>query len=182
MAHSESVQLIGIALPTLRELRAATLASLSSHGSGEADAVDSLREAGYAGGDAVFGAFERWLAENPSAGGAYRLLAPELSLDDFTRLASRFFRDAGWGDVEFSPDEDQGVAQLVVRRCWECDGADPSDRPSCHITTGMFAAFFGRVADYPVSVMETECCSAGAAQCRFLLGNAEVMTWKWETL
>jgi hypothetical protein len=31
-------------------------------------------------------------------------------------------------------------------------------------------------------VLETECCSVGADRCRFVMGNAEIMTWKWETL
>jgi hypothetical protein len=30
--------------------------------------------------------------------------------------------------------------------------------------------------------METECRSANADRCRFLLGNSEVMAYKWEEL
>jgi hypothetical protein len=47
---------------------------------------------------------------------------------------------------------------------------------------GMLASFFGKLAGYPVSVMETECRSAGGDQCRFLLGNSEVMAYRWEKL
>ena len=39
----------------------------------------------------------------------------------------------------------------------------------------MFADFFGRLSDAPLSVMEVECRSAGAERCRFLLGSTEVM-------
>jgi predicted hydrocarbon binding protein len=181
MAETESVQMIGIALPTLRELRGATLASLASRGGGEADAVDTLREAGYAGGEAVFSAFEGWLRDRAS-GKRDAARVAELPLDDFSNWVRRFFRDAGWGNVEFTPNDDDGVAELAVRGCWECSGAERADGPSCHITTGMFAAFFGKLAGYPVSVLETECCAVGADRCRFVMGNAEMMTWKWESL
>ena len=181
MAETESVQMIGIALPTLRELRGATLASLASRGGGEADAVDTLREAGYAGGETVFSAFERWLRESSVDTRQPENIA-ELSLDDFAATVRHFFHDAGWGEIDFTPNDDDGVAELDVRRCWECTGAEPSDIPACHITTGMLAAFFGKLAGYPVSVLETQCSAAGAGHCRFLMGNAEVMTWKWETL
>lgn len=180
MAESESVQMIGIALPTLKELRGATLASLASHGGGEADAVDTLREAGFAGGEAVLSAFEGWVRDRNSR--HVSAAVGELPLDDFAAMVRRFFYDAGWGEIDFTPNDDDGVAELIVRRCWECSASDPSDGPSCHITTGMLASFFGQLAGYPVSVLETECCASGDEQCRFLMGNAEVMTWKWETL
>jgi predicted hydrocarbon binding protein len=181
MMMTESVGMIGIALPTLRELRGATLASLASRGGGEADAVDTLREAGYAGGETVFSAFEAWLRES-SADARQPENVAELTLDDFAATARRFFHDAGWGEIALTPNDDDGVLELDVRGCWECIGAEPSGTPACHITTGMLAAFFGKLAGYPVSVLETECCSVGADRCRFVMGNAEVMTWKWESL
>jgi predicted hydrocarbon binding protein len=180
MAETESVQMIGIALPTLRELRGATLASLASRGGGEADAVDTLREAGYAGGEAVFSAFEGWLRDRAS--NKATAAVAELSLDDFSNWVRRFFRDAGWGEIVFTPNDDDGVAELAIRDCWECSASEPADGPSCHITTGMLAAFFGKLAGYPVSVLETECSAVGAGRCRFVMGNSEVMTWKWESL
>lgn len=173
--------MIGIALPTLRELRGATLASLASRGGGEADAVDTLREAGYAGGDTVFSTFERWLRENSADSRQPEYIA-ELNLDDFADTMRRFFHDAGWGEIEFTPNDDDGVAELAIRGCWECTGLEASETPACHITTGMLAAFFGKLAGYPVSVLETECSTGGAPHCRFVMGNAEVMTWVWETL
>jgi hypothetical protein len=39
----------------------------------------------------------------------------------------------------------------------------------------MLADFFGRVADFPLAVLEVECRSMGAPRCRFLLGAADVM-------
>ncbi len=185
MSQDAAVQLIGIAIPTLRELRAATLACLARAASGEADAVDALREAGYAGGEAIYGAFVHWLSEtaqvNPESESRSGQAA-DLALDDFGDRVARYFRAAGWGLLEFAPEQDAGVATLSIEKGWEVDPEAAEAKPSCHVTTGMVAAFFGRVAGYPVAVMETECCSAGADRCRFLLGNTEVMTFKWEQL
>jgi len=176
MPDTGTTRLIGIAIPTLRELRGATLASLSARPSGEADAVDALREAGYAGGDAVYEAFEAWLHE------MHRPTAPDLTLEEFGERAAEYFRAAGWGDVEFDSHQEDGVAALTIADSWEVDRAATEAAPSCHVTTGMLAAFFGRLAGYPVSVLETECCSTGAERCSFMLGNPDVMTFKWESL
>jgi predicted hydrocarbon binding protein len=165
-------QMVGVALPTLRELRGAVLTS----GDPEA-AVYALREAGYAGGDAVHAAFETWLAE---ASNAERVDAGDLSLAEFGESTTTFFRDAGWGTVTFSQDEAEGVAIVDIEDCWEGPVAGDA---GCQITTGLLASFFGRIAGYPVAVLETECCSSGASsRCRFLLGNDEVMAAKWEEL
>ena len=176
MAETGTARLIGIAIPTLRELRGATLASLSARPSGEADAVDALREAGYAGGETVYEAFEQWLLELESSA------APDLTLEQFGERAAEYFRAAGWGLVDFDSRVSDGIATLTIADCWEVDSASGAAGPSCHVTTGMLAAFFGRLAGYPVSVMETECSSAGAHRCSFMLGNSHVMTFKWEQL
>jgi predicted hydrocarbon binding protein len=168
-----TIQMVGVAVPTLRELRAAILAS------GDPDAaVGALRAAGYAGGDAVHAAFEAWLAEDTEVG-ADRLDAGELSLAEFGDRTARFFRDAGWGTVTFSQDEGEGVAIVDIEDCWE---GPVSGDTGCQITTGLLASFFGLVAGYPIAVLETECCSSGSSRCRFLLGNGEVMAAKWEEL
>jgi predicted hydrocarbon binding protein len=174
MTETATPRLIGIGIPTLRELRGATLACLSARPSGEADAVDALREAGYAGGQAVYDAFEQWLREMQSSA------APDLTLDEFGQRAAEYFRAAGWGDVGFDSGQHDGIATMTISQCWEVDSSAESDAPSCHVTTGMLAAFFGRLAGYPVSVMETECGSTGAERCSFMLGNTDVMTFKWE--
>ena len=170
MTDTAARQLIGIAIPTLKELRAATLA-------GGADAVDALREAGFAGGPAVYEAFEQWLGETAASHSA-----GELTIDEFGDRAARYFRDAGWGVVEFETMEDEGVASLSMDNCWESDQDAGGAAPSCHITTGMLAAFFGKLAGYPVAVMEIECRSADGERCRFLLGNSEIMSYHWEKI
>jgi predicted hydrocarbon binding protein len=176
MTNSTTRQLIGIAIPTLRELRAATLGCISASAAGEGDAVDALREAGFAGGPAVYEAFEQWLGESERSAHA-----PELTVDEFGQQAARYFRDAGWGQVDFDSTAEEGVAVITMDDCWEAEHASSSS-PSCHITTGMLASFFGRLAGYPVAVMETECRSADGERCMFLLGNAELMAFKWEQL
>lgn len=170
--------LIGIAIPTLKELRAGTL---SAHAESP-DGVDALRAAGYAGGDAVYDAFEQWLAEAGAASNPANRSALDLSLPEFGERAAQYFQAAGWGQVQFDTDHEQGVASLTMEHCWEADSGRGESAPSCHVTTGMLAAFFGRLAGYPVSVMEIDCCSTGAEKCRFLFGNSEVMAFKWEQL
>lgn len=182
-AAAPATQLIGIAIPTLRELRATARACLSTDPAGEADAVDALRAAGYAGGQAVYEAFEQWLqeTEDTTSAGARRS-PPDLTLDEFAARAADYFRAAGWGLAAFGSQRDDGVATLAIDDCWEADSSSSEGLPSCHVTTGMLAAFFGKLAGYPVAVMETECRSSGAEQCTFLLGNSEVMAFKWEEL
>ncbi len=166
--------LVGVAVDTLRHLRSAVLASGDASGS-----VAALREAGYAGGDSVHSAFERWLAESAAATSSD---AADLRLSEFGDIASRFFRDAGWGDVIFSHDEEEGVAIVDITHCWEGAGSDSDDDPGCQLTTGMLASFFGKIAGYPVAVLETECCHGAVSRCRFMMGNSEVMTQKWQQM
>jgi predicted hydrocarbon binding protein len=179
---NSSTQMVGVAIPTLRELRAAVLAS------GDADtAVNALREAGYAGGDSVHAAFEQWLAELASSelASGHELSASgfdagNLTLEEFGERTTRFFHDAGWGDATFESDDAEGVAYVEIRNCWEA--GDSTHGTGCQITTGLLAAFFGRVAGYPVAVLETECAGGNATACRFMLGNADVMNYKWQEM
>jgi predicted hydrocarbon binding protein len=127
-----------------------------------------LQEAGYAGGGALFEAFRGWLAARGAG-------APEaLPLDEFQRLAGEFFREAGWGSLTVGALHET-VATLDSPDWGEATPDAGLEQPCCHLSAGMFADFFGRVADAPLAVMEVECRSAGAERCRFLLGSAEVM-------
>jgi uncharacterized protein len=134
-----------------------------------------LQEAGYAGGDAVYQAFRQWLG---SVGGP----APEeASIDDFGRYATEFFRDLGWGSLTIGS-LGETVATLDSMDWSEADDAAAQAGPTCHLSTGMFANFFGQVADAPLSVMEVECRSTGAERCRFLLGSVDVMQQLYEEM
>ena len=185
MTPETLTQLIGIGIPTLRELRAGVLVA-GNASDGGAEPVRLLREAGFAGGDAVYEAFQRWLGESaPTDGTNARTEAADaggLSLPEFGERASRFFRDAGWGEITFTAREDDGVAEVGIANCWESAGGGEATMPGCHVTTGMLAAFFGRVAGYPLAVLETECSGSGGGRCSFSMGNAAVMNHEWERL
>lgn len=154
--------LLGIPRHTLTALRAALMRD-----SGPA-AASYLQEAGYAGGGQLFAAFRQWLASRGAG-------EPEsLSLDGFQREASEFFRLAGWGSLEVGALHD-AVATLDSPDWGEATPEPTLEQVGCYFSSGMFADFFGRVADAPLAVMEVECRSAGAPRCRFLLGSTEVM-------
>ncbi len=134
-----------------------------------------LQEAGYAGGSALFEAFRQWLVSRGAG-------APEsLSVDTFQREATEFFRQAGWGSLRVGALHDT-VATLDSTDWGEATPEHPLETPGCHLSAGMFADFFGRVADAPLAVMEVECRSAGHARCRFLLGSTEVMTQVYDQM
>lgn len=127
-----------------------------------------LQEAGYAGGGALFEAFRQWLASRGAG-------APEsLSVEGFQHEATEFFLRTGWGSLQVGALHDT-VATLDSADWGEATPESALEHPGCHLTSGMFADFFGRVADAPLAVMEVECRSAGAPRCRFLLGNTDVM-------
>ncbi|MEP6507033.1 MAG: 4-vinyl reductase [Gemmatimonadales bacterium] len=172
--ETSSTQLVGVAVPTLRQLRSAILSSANA-----TDAVTALREAGYAGGESIHGAFEQWLVQT---GVAKEADAGELQLEDFEDQAANFFRDCGWGDVDFSHDAENGVAIVDISNCWEAAGNESADDPGCQLTTGMLASFFGKIAGFPVAVLETECSHGNHSRCRFLLGNSDAMNYQWSKL
>ncbi|HUX32663.1 MAG TPA: 4-vinyl reductase [Gemmatimonadaceae bacterium] len=164
---TESIQLAGsgmIALTrdTLATLHAALFRDLGG------DAAGYLQEAGYAGGGALFAAFAAWAErrgyETPDS----------IAAADFQAHASEFFRDLGWGAVALGTLHDT-VATLDSDDWGEADPNAAMEFPGCHLTTGMFADFFGRLAGTPMAVMEVECRSMGAPRCRFLLGNADAL-------
>lgn len=170
MSHSLSpASLSAVPHASLRALRAALVRDL---GDGFA-AV--LQEAGYAGGESVFGAFREWCAGNGFG-------APEqLPVTRFTEAATRFFADAGWGHVTLAPLGDT-VVTLDSADWSESDPAAQMPYPSCYYSAGMLADLFGRVAEGQMGGMEVECRSNGAARCRFLLGSPEVLGHVYQRL
>jgi predicted hydrocarbon binding protein len=139
------------------------------------EAAACLQEAGYAGGHAVYASFQRWLRTRDVEDAA------ELPMDEFQRLASEFFRESGWGNVELNALHD-AVAVVDSPDWGEADPHDHLEHPACHFTTGMFADFFGHFSEVPLGVLEVECRSAGADRCRFLLGNGDVMRYVYEEM
>jgi predicted hydrocarbon binding protein len=135
-------------------------------------AAGYLQEAGYAGGASLFEAFRSWLVSRG---------APEpeaLPLDAFQVHATEFFREAGWGSLSMGAMD--AVATLDSSDWSEATPDAGLEQPCCHLTSGMFADFFGRMAGAPLAVMEVECRSTGASRCRFLLGSTEVLQHVYE--
>lgn len=154
--------MIAITHDSLAALRAALLRD-----TGYA-AFGYLQEAGYAGGGALFEAFRQWLSARGEP-------SPEtLTLDAFQRHAADFFRECGWGSLQVG-ELHETVATLDSPDWGESSPGAGLAHPGCHLSSGMFADFFGRLSDAPLAVMEVECRSAGAERCRFLLGSADVM-------
>ena len=161
--------MLGLPRAALAALRAAL------HRDAGPAAASYLQEAGYAGGETLFASFRSWLAGRGEP-------APEdLPLQRFETLATGYFREAGWGSLGVSSLRN-AVAVLDSPDWGEADPASEMDAPACHFTTGMFADFFGRIADAPLAVLEVECRSAGAKRCRFLVGNADVMEHVYDTM
>jgi predicted hydrocarbon binding protein len=132
------------------------------------NAAAYLQEAGYAGGNALYGAFTTW---NAARGGT----APEaLPASEFGQRATEFFAELGWGAVSVGTLHDS--VMTVDSPNWaEADPAAAMQYPGCYLSSGLLADFFGRVAGAPLAVMEVECRSMGYERCRFLLGSAETM-------
>ncbi len=159
--------MLALSRDTLTALRSALIRD-AGHG-----AAAWLQEAGYAGGGAVHDSFARWLASRGDT-------APEaLGMENFQRQASAFFREAGWGTLALGSLGD-GVAVLDSEDWGEATPDMPLEYPGCHLSSGLFADFFGRVAEAPLAVMEVECRSAGADRCRFLLGSPEMLQRVYE--
>lgn len=134
-----------------------------------------LQEAGFAGGETVFGAFRTWCAQNG-------LDAPEaISYALFQESAARFFAEAGWGMLTMTPIGDSAVA-LDSLDWAEAEPTAAMPFPACYYSAGLLADFFGRVADGALGCLEVECRSAGAPRCRFVLGSADVIGHVYQRL
>jgi predicted hydrocarbon binding protein len=153
--------LVAMTRDSLLALRAAMFRDVGPN------AAALLQEAGFAGGQALFAAFENWLAARglPSA--------DALPASEFAKHATDFFRDAGWGSIELGTLE--SVATVDSTDWAEGDPAYPLEFPGCYYTSGVMADFFGRLAGAPLAVMEVECRSMGSERCRFLVGSGETL-------
>ena len=154
---------------SLLSLRAALLRT------GDPQAAVTLQEAGYAGGAALYESFKAWLRERSEIG------IEDLDVEAFQHRASEYFSDHGWGTLHVGSIDDV-VATLDSPDWGECDQQLGAQQPSCHLTTGMFADLFGRLAGAPVAVLEVECRSAGQDRCRFLVGSPDVMDAVYEEM
>ena len=139
-------------------------------------AASYLQEAGFAGGEELHEAFARWLrtthgVERPT----------DLDAQYLNEALSAFFSELGWGSLTARA---LGPAVLALDS-WEWAEAVDEGRgefPSCHLTCGLLADFFGRLSDGLVAVMEVECRSRGDARCRFLAGAPETLSNLYERM
>ena len=127
-----------------------------------------LQEAGFAGGEELFGEFAEWLlatrgVERPG----------ELDMAYLSEVLAEFFTDQGWGALTARP---LGAVLALDAADWAEAGGASSEFPSCHVTCGMLADFFGRMSNGLVAVMEVECRSRGDGRCRFLAGAPETLS------
>lgn len=129
-----------------------------------------LQEAGFAGGEELYAEFAEWLlatrgVERPG----------ELDAQFLSEVLSEFFEDQGWGRLEAAP---LGPAVLALDSPEWAEAAEDGrgEFPSCHLTCGLLADFFGRLSDGLVALMEVECRSRGDARCRFLAGAPETLS------
>lgn len=133
-------------------------------------AASYLQEAGFAGGEELYGEFTRWLL---STRGVER--PADLDARFLDEALSRFFADQGWGTLTAQA---LGGAVLALDSAEWAEASDEGrgEFPSCHLTCGLLADFFGRLSDGLVAVMEVECRSRGDARCRFLAAAPETLS------
>ena len=128
-----------------------------------------LQEAGFAGGEELYAEFSEWLlatrgVERPN----------ELDTEFLSEILSEFFTDQGWGALtatQLTP----AVLALDSTEWAEAAEDGRGEFPSCHLTCGLLADFFGRLSHGLVAVMEVECRSRGDRRCRFLAGAPETL-------
>lgn len=139
-------------------------------------AASYLQEAGFAGGEELYAEFTEWLR---STRGVER--PADLDAQFLNEALSEFFAVQGWGALGI---QTLGGAVLALDSSEWAEASDEGrgEFPSCHLTCGLLADFFGRLSDGLVAVMEVECRSRGDARCRFLAGAPETLSALYERM
>jgi predicted hydrocarbon binding protein len=139
-------------------------------------AASYLQEAGFAGGEELYQEFTDWLqatrgVEQPA----------DLDTEFLSRALAEFFAGLGWGELTAQA---LGPAVLALDSTEWAEAVDESrgEFPSCHLTCGLLADFFGRLSGGLVAVMEVECRSRGDARCRFLAGAPETLSTLYDRM
>jgi predicted hydrocarbon binding protein len=129
-----------------------------------------------AGGEELYAEFAEWLVatcgvERPA----------DLDAQYLSEVLSQFFSELGWGALSATA---LGSAVLALDSTEWAEASDEArgEFPSCHLTCGLLADFFGRLSDGLVAVMEVECRSRGDARCRFLAGAPETLSALYERM
>jgi hypothetical protein len=118
----------------------------------------------------LYGEFTNWLV---ATRGVER--PADLDARFLDEALSQFFTEQGWGALTA---QTLGGTVLALDSAEWAEATDEGrgEFPSCHLTCGLLADFFGRLSDGLVAVMEVECRSRGDARCRFLAGAPETLS------
>jgi uncharacterized protein len=134
-----------------------------------------LQEAGFASGEAFAQALEGWVADHY---GVTR--AQDLDRSYLGEALSGFFAEQGWGTLRL---EALGPSALALEApAWAESAPGGGQYPSCHVSAGILADLFSRLAGGQFAAMEVECRSRGDAHCRFLLASPETLTTVYERM
>jgi hypothetical protein len=155
-------------------LPVAFLAALrrAAHASADpAMALDAVRDAGFAAGEALFAQFADWLIDQGED------TVDDLADARFPLLFTAFFHHLGWGRLELAPLSDAVLAIDAY------DWAETSDAPGgCLLTTGMLSGFLGGLAGAPLAVLEVDAAATSAGHSRFLVGSVDVLDYVWDAM
>jgi predicted hydrocarbon binding protein len=161
---------IGIGRRALLQLRASLERDAAPH------VASTLQEAGFAGGEEVYAALTGWCRD------AYGVDRPaDLDARYLGEALSRFFDELGWGRLtvrQLSP----AVLALDSADWAEASEEGGSEFPSCHLSCGLLADVFGRIAGGLAAVMEVECRTRSDVRCRFLVGAPETLSAIYERM
>jgi predicted hydrocarbon binding protein len=138
-------------------------------------AASYLQEAGFAGGEELYAEFTGWLKTTRGVEPA------DLDARYLSEVLSQFFSELGWGALT-AQTLGQAVLALDSTEWAEASDEGRGEFPTCHLTCGLLADFFGRLSDGLVAVMEVECRSRGDARCRFLAGAPETLSMLYERM
>ncbi len=154
---------------SLHHLRAALERSLG------VQAASLLQEAGFASGEAMFAAFEAWVGERYGVERAEALDGAYLG-----EALSSFFARQGWGSLTLERPTESVV--VLEAREWAESAPGAGPYPSCHLSAGLMADLFSRMAGSQFAAMEVACRSRADEQCRFLLASPETLTLVYERM
>ena len=154
---------------SLHQLRSALERSLG------VQAAPLLQEAGFASGEAMTAALQHYVQEHFGVEKVH-----ELDEVYFGEALSGFFAAQGWGEVQVG---DLGSAVMTVdAEDWAEAAPGGGPYPSCHVSAGLLADIFSRLAGGQFAAMEVECRSRGDNHCRFLLAAPETLTLVYERM
>lgn len=169
MTAQQEAQTVTVGTRSLHQLRTALERSLG------VQAAPLLQEAGFASGEAMSEGLAEWVREE------YGVDRPQdLDAEYLGQALSGFFEAEGWGALTI---DRLGPAVLTADAAnWAESRPGSGQYPSCHLSAGLLADVFSRLAGSQFAAMEVECRSRGDSRCRFLLASPETLTLVYERM